>query len=132
MTAFVSPKWVPQMADAADVLRGHRATPGTRYTALVPNEKGLERALEAGLTEVAIFAAASETFSRRNINAGIDESMRDVRGARPDARTQRGLRVRGYLSTCFGCPFEGDVPPTRVADLRAAPARRLRRRSRSR
>ena len=116
VTAFVNASRVPQMADAADVLRGLSRKPGTRYTALVPNEKGLSRAIEAGVDEVAIFAAASETFSRRNINAGIDESFRTYAALGAAARAA-GLRVRGYLSTCFGCPFEGDVPAARVATL---------------
>ena len=116
VTAFVSPKWVPQMADAADVLAGIARRPGTRYTALVPNRQGLERAIASGVSEVAIFAAASETFSRRNINQSIDESLRSYATVCSDARAA-GLRVRGYLSTCFVCPFEGPIDPTRVADL---------------
>ncbi|HEX7085648.1 MAG TPA: hydroxymethylglutaryl-CoA lyase [Vicinamibacterales bacterium] len=115
-TAFVSPRWVPQMADAIEVAGGIRRRKGTRYTALVPNMRGLEGAMEAGLTEVAVFAAASETFSRRNINRSIDESLglyaEVVRAAQAG-----GLRVRGYLSTAFGCPFEGAVPAERVAAL---------------
>ncbi|HSG00304.1 MAG TPA: hydroxymethylglutaryl-CoA lyase [Vicinamibacterales bacterium] len=118
VTAFVSPKWVPQMADAADVLAGITRRPGTRYTALVPNQRGLERAVEAGLTEVAVFGAASETFSHRNINKSIDDSL-DVYEAVIRDATAAGLRVRGYLSTAFGCPFEGDVSVTRVVDLTA-------------
>jgi hydroxymethylglutaryl-CoA lyase len=116
VSAFVSPKWVPQMADAADVFRQIPRRPGTRYSALVPNLKGLERAIEAGVADVAVFAAASESFSRRNINQSIADSIaayRDVARAAEAA----GLRVRGYLSTAFGCPFEGDVPVDRVIDL---------------
>ena len=106
VSAFVSPKWVPQMADAAEVFAGITRRPGTRYTALVPNRQGLERAIAARVSEVAIFAAASETFSRRNINQSIDESLATyARGLR--RRAGAGLRVRGYLSTCFVCPFEG-------------------------
>jgi len=116
VTAFVSPKWVPQMADAADVLAGIARRPGTRYTALVPNRQGLERAVASGVSEVAIFAAASETFSRRNINQSIDESLRSYAAVCTDARAA-GLRVRGYLSTCFVCPFEGPIDPLRVADV---------------
>ena len=119
VTAFVSPKWVPQMADAADVLAAIERAPGTRYTALVPNLAGLERAQAAGVTEVAIFAAASETFSRRNINQGIDESLETYRAV-ADRAQARGIRVRAYLSTAFGCPFEGPVDAKRVADLSAA------------
>ena len=116
VSAFVSPKWVPRMADAGEVFAGIKRRGGTRYTALVPNLLGLERARAAGATEIAIFAASSETFSRKNINQTIDESLatyRDVGAAARDA----GLRLRGYLSTSFGCPYEGPVPPSRVAEL---------------
>lgn len=116
VSAFVSPKWVPQMGDAGGVLAGITRRPGVRYTALVPNLPGLERALECGLTEVAIFAAASETFSRKNINQSIAESLATYKGVCDRARGA-GLRVRGYLSTCFGCPFEGAVAPSAVADV---------------
>ena len=116
MSAFVSPKWVPQMADAAEVFAGITRRPGVRYTALVPNRQGLERAIAAGVSEVAIFAAASETFSRRNINQSIDESLATYAAVCADARAA-GLRVRGYLSTCFVCPFEGPVDPSRVAEV---------------
>ena len=114
VSAFVSPKWVPQMADAADVLAGIKRRPGTRYTALVPNLAGLDRSLRAGVDEIAVFAAASETFSRRNINQTIDGSI----GAYADVSRralEAGLRVRGYVSTAFGCPYEGHVPPESVA-----------------
>jgi isopropylmalate/homocitrate/citramalate synthase len=114
--AFVSPRWVPQMADAGEVLAGITRRPGTLYTALVPNARGLERALEARVDEVAVFAAASETFSRRNINSSIDESLTLYADVARRAQAA-GLRVRGYLSTSFGCPFEGDVPIARVVDL---------------
>ena len=116
VSAFVSPKWMPQMADAAEVFRGIGRRPGTRYSALVPNLKGLARASEAGVTEVAVFAAASETFSRRNINQSIDDSFESFREVSTAAAATR-IRVRGYLSTAFGCPFEGDVPIARVIDL---------------
>ncbi|HEX7778073.1 MAG TPA: hydroxymethylglutaryl-CoA lyase [Vicinamibacterales bacterium] len=116
VSAFVSPKWVPQMADAAEVFRGISRRPGTRYSALVPNLKGLDRALEAGVTEVAVFAAASETFSRRNINQSIEASLAAYEEV-ARAADAAGVRVRGYLSTAFGCPFEGDVPTERVIDL---------------
>jgi isopropylmalate/homocitrate/citramalate synthase len=118
VTAFVSPKWVPQMADASDVFAGIARRPGTRYSALVPNLAGLDRALAAGVAEIAIFAAASETFSRKNINQTIDDSLGGYRQVCERA-IAAGLRVRGYLSTAFGCPFEGDVPPARVADIAA-------------
>jgi hydroxymethylglutaryl-CoA lyase len=118
VSAFVSPKWVPEMADAADVFAGITRRPGTRYTALVPNLAGLDRALEAGVSEIAIFAASTETFSRKNINQSIDESLTTYRQV-CDRAHAAGLRVRGYLSTAFGCPFEGDVPPDRVAEVAA-------------
>lgn len=116
VSAFVSPTRVPQMADAADVLTHIARRPGTRYTALVPNRAGLERAMVARVTEVAVFAAASETFSQRNINQTIDASLLSYAAVCRDARSA-GMRVRGYLSTCFGCPYEGPVPPERVAQL---------------
>lgn len=115
-SAFVSPKWVPQMGDAAEVFAGITRRAGVRYTALVPNAAGLDRAMAAGVTEIGIFAAASETFSLRNINQSIDASLVTYREVCARA-LQAGLRVRGYLSTCFGCPFEGPVPPARVADV---------------
>jgi hydroxymethylglutaryl-CoA lyase len=116
VTAFVSPKWVPQMADAAEVFSGINKRPGTRYPALVPNLAGLERAVNVGVNEVAIFAAASETFSRKNINQPIEESFATYKPVCQRARAV-GVRVRGYLSTAFGCPYEGDVPPRTVADV---------------
>jgi hydroxymethylglutaryl-CoA lyase len=116
VSAFVSPKWVPQMADATDVFAGITRKPGVRYTALVPNLAGLTRAREARVDEIAIFAAASETFSQRNINQTIEESLVNYKAVTDAARAD-GLRVRGYLSTCFGCPFEGHVPPAKVADV---------------
>jgi hydroxymethylglutaryl-CoA lyase len=118
VSAFVSPKWVPQMADAGDVFAGIERRPGIRYTALVPNLAGLDRALAAGVQEIAVFAASSETFSRKNINQSIDESFTTYRQVCERARAA-GLRVRGYLSTAFGCPYEGHVPPERVAELSA-------------
>lgn len=116
VSAFVSPKWVPQMANAEEVFAGIERKPHVRYSALVPNLSGLERAMTANVDDIAVFAAASETFSRRNINKTIAESLdtyRDVITAAGAA----GMRVRGYLSTCFGCPFEGDVPVSRVVEL---------------
>ena len=118
VSAFVSPKRVPQMADASEVFAGITRRPGTRYTALVPNQQGLARAVAAGATGVAIFAAASETFSRRNINQTIDESLANYAQVCADAKAA-GVPVRGYLSTCFVCPFEGPIAPRRVADLSA-------------
>jgi hydroxymethylglutaryl-CoA lyase len=116
VSAFVSPKWVPQMADAAEVFAGITRVAGIRYMALVPNLAGLDRALAAGVGEIAVFAAASETFSRKNINQSIDESLATYKEVCARA-VKSDLRVRGYLSTAFGCPYEGDVPPARVADL---------------
>jgi hydroxymethylglutaryl-CoA lyase len=118
VSAFVSPKWVPQMADAAEVFGAIERRPGVRYSALVPNLAGLERAQRAGVTEIAVFAAASETFSRRNINQSIEDSLATYAAVCAAARGAR-LRVRGYLSTCFGCPFEGPVAPSRVAEVAA-------------
>jgi hydroxymethylglutaryl-CoA lyase len=117
--AFVSPKWVPQMADATEVFAGITRHPGTRYSALVPNLAGLERAQEAGVTDVAVFAAASETFSQKNINQTIAGSL-DTYRAVCERALSRGMRVRAYVSTAFGCPFEGDVSVSTVADVSAA------------
>jgi isopropylmalate/homocitrate/citramalate synthase len=116
VAAFVSPKWVPQMADAAEVCAGITRHPETRYTALVPNLPGLDRAVTAGITEIAIFAASTETFSRRNINQSIAESLVNYRLVSERAE-DAGLKVRAYLSTAFGCPYEGAVDPRKVADL---------------
>ncbi|HEY2153399.1 MAG TPA: hydroxymethylglutaryl-CoA lyase [Vicinamibacterales bacterium] len=118
VSAFVSPKSVPQMADAAELFAGIARAAGIRYTALVPNLAGLDRALAAGVSEIAVFAASTETFSRKNINQSIDESLAGYRQVCDRARAA-GLRVRGYLSTAFGCPFEGDVAPERVAEVAA-------------
>src|SRR5215204_1738791 len=114
VSAFVSPKWVPQMADAAEVFGGIARRPGVKYTALVPNQQGLARAIAAGATEVAVFAAASETFSRRNINQSIEASLATYATVCAEANAA-GLPVRGYLSTCFVCPFEGPIASRRVA-----------------
>jgi len=116
ITSFVSPRWVPQMGDAADVAAGITRRPGIRYAALVPNLAGLDRAIAAGVEDVAIIAAASETFSRRNINRSIRESLDEYQQV-ADRALGAGLRVRGYLSTAFGCPFEGEVAPSRVLEL---------------
>ena len=118
VAAFVNPKRVPRMADAAQVFAAVDRREGVRYAALVPNLRGLEAALAAGVREVAIFAAASETFSRRNINQGIDDSLATYALVCREALTA-GARVRGYLSTVFGCPYEGNVPAGRVASLAA-------------
>lgn len=115
-TSFVSPKWVPQMADAADVMARIRRKPGVRYPVLVPNMKGLEAALAAGADEIAVFGAASEAFSRKNINCSIDESLDRFA---PVCRTAiaQGVRVRGYISVVLGCPYQGDVAPEAVAHV---------------
>lgn len=108
-TSFVSPKWVPQLADAAGVMAGIQRRPGIAYPVLVPNEQGYARALAAGAREVAVFTAASEQFNRTNTNAGIDESLQ--RFAPVLARAQAdGIPVRGYVSTVLGCPYQGEVP----------------------
>jgi hydroxymethylglutaryl-CoA lyase len=119
VSAFVSPEWVPQMADAAEVFAGITRQPGTRYTALVPNLVGLARAIDAKIDEIAIFAAASESFSRKNINQTIAESLDRYRAVCERAR-QANLPVRAYVSTAFGCPFEGAVAPVAVRDVAAA------------
>jgi hydroxymethylglutaryl-CoA lyase len=111
--AFVSPKWVPQMAGSDEVLRRVRKPAGVRLPVLVPNRQGFERALAAGAREIAVFTAASESFSRRNTNASIDETFERFLAFVPEAR-RGGLRVRGYLSTAFGCPYEGRVDPRRA------------------
>jgi hydroxymethylglutaryl-CoA lyase len=116
VSAFVSPKWVPQMADAADVFAGITRRPGIRYTALVPNVAGLERAQKASVNEVAIFAASTETFSRKNINQSIDDSFATYKQV-CDQALAAGMRVRGYLSTAFGCPYQGAVAEDVVATL---------------
>jgi isopropylmalate/homocitrate/citramalate synthase len=114
--AFVSPKWVPQMADTAEVYANIPKDPGVDYPVLVPNEKGLDRAIEAGVKSIAIFTAASDTFNKRNINMTIDESIANYAPVVARARTE-GIRVRGYVSTAFGCPYEGDVAPERVLEV---------------
>ena len=117
--AFVSPKWVPQMADTAEVLAGLKRKAGVRYPVLVPNEKGLERALAAGVEEIAVFAAASETFSLRNINCSIAESLERFAPVAARAKAA-GLRLRGYVSCVLGCPYEGAVPVAKVVDVSLA------------
>jgi hydroxymethylglutaryl-CoA lyase len=116
--AFVSPKWVPQMADTAEVYREIPKDPGVEYPVLVPNMKGLERAIDACVKSIAIFTAASDTFNKRNINMTIDESFANYAPVAARARGE-GMRVRGYVSTAFGCPYEGDVPPEKVLEVSA-------------
>ena len=112
-TSFVSPKWVPQLADAADVYRGITRRDGVDYPVLVPNLQGYERAREVGVTHIAVFTAASEAFNRKNINASIEESLERFAPVMERA-TADGVRVRGYVSTVLGCPYQGEVP---VADV---------------
>ena len=108
-TSFVSPKWVPQLADAAEVFAGIRKAPGVSYPVLVPNLQGYQRAREVGVTEIAVFTAASEAFNRKNINASVDESIERFIPVLEQARAD-GVQVRGYISTVLGCPYQGDVP----------------------
>ena len=119
-TSFVSPKWVPQLADAAEVLAGLRRREGVVYPVLVPNLQGLQRAIEAGVEEIAVFTAASDAFTRKNINASIEESLQRLQPVIVHARGQ-GLRVRGYVSTVLGCPYQGEVAVSEVVRV----ARRL-------
>jgi len=112
-TSFVSPKWVPQLADAAEVFAGIQRREGVSYPVLVPNLQGYERARAVGATEVAVFSAASEAFNRKNINASIDESIERFLPVLERAAAD-GVKVRGYVSTVLGCPYQGDVP---VADV---------------
>lgn len=118
-TAFVSPKWVPQMADNAEVMRQITRLDGVTYPVLTPNLKGLEAALATGVTEVAVFAAASEAFSQKNINCSISESIERFVPVIESAR-EHGVAVRGYVSTVVGCPYQGDVPPEKVAEVAKA------------
>ncbi len=115
-TAFVSPKWVPQMADAAEVMAGIERRPGVSYPVLVPNEKGLESAIAVQAAEVAVFAAASEAFSQKNINCTIKESLERFNPVMSKAR-EAGIKVRGYVSCVLGCPYQGEVAPAAVADV---------------
>jgi len=118
-TAFVSPKWVPQMADHTEVLERIRRKPGVSYPVLTPNLKGFEAARAAGATEVAIFGAASESFSRRNINCSIAESLDRFRPV-AEAAEKNNVKVRGYVSCVLGCPYEGEVSPRQVAEVAGA------------
>ncbi|MFU8819962.1 MAG: hydroxymethylglutaryl-CoA lyase [Gammaproteobacteria bacterium] len=118
-TSFVSPRWIPQLADAAEVFRGLARTPGVAYPVLVPNLQGLERAIEAGAEEIAVFTAASETFNRKNINASIADSLARIRELAAPARA-RGMRIRGYISCMLGCPYEGAVSEDKVVEVAQA------------
>ena len=116
VSSFVSPRWVPQLADAAEVMAGIRKKPTVRYPVLVPNEKGMQRAIAAGAGEVAVFTAASETFSKKNTNASIAESLQRIEIIMSLAK-ENGVPVRGYLSCVLGCPYEGDIDASAVAEL---------------
>lgn len=115
-TSFVSPKWVPQMADHSEVLQGITRHPGVTYPVLTPNLKGFEAALAAGATEVAVFGAASETFSQKNVNCTVAESIERFRVVL-DAAKAADVKVRGYVSTVVGCPYEGPIKPDAVAKV---------------
>ena len=116
VTSFVSPKWVPQMSDAADVMARIRRAPGVTYSVLVPNEKGFAGALAAKADEIVVFAAASEAFSQKNINCSIDESIERFRPVAAAAHAH-GIRVRGAISCALGCPYQGEVEPGAVAHV---------------
>jgi hydroxymethylglutaryl-CoA lyase len=113
-TSFVHPKWVPQLADAEQLLAGLQRRDGVRYPVLVPNERGLDRALAAGVEHIAVFASATQTFAERNLNSGLDEQFAMFEPVVGRARSE-GLAVRGYVSMCWGDPWEGAVPPAQVA-----------------
>lgn len=118
-TSFVSPKWVPQLSDAANVMRGISRRPGIHYSVLTPNMKGLENALEAGASEIAIFTAASEAFNKKNLNCSIDESLQkfdDIMGV----AKKENIAVRGYVSCVVGCPYQGNVAPEASAHVAKA------------
>ena len=117
--SFVSPKWVPQMAGTAEVLAAIKRVPGVAYPVLVPNLKGLEAAVAAGVEEIAVFGAASESFSRKNINCSIAESLERFRPV-VEAALAKGIRVRGYVSCVLGCPYEGEIAPDAVASVSKA------------
>jgi hydroxymethylglutaryl-CoA lyase len=118
-TAFVSPKWIPQMADHTEVLERIRRKPGVSYPVLTPNLKGYEAAKAAGATEVAVFGAASEAFSKKNINCSIEESLERFRPVVEAARKD-GIKVRGYISCVVACPYEGEIRPGKVAEVAGA------------
>ncbi|XP_064382641.1 hydroxymethylglutaryl-CoA lyase, mitochondrial-like [Halichondria panicea] len=115
-TSFVSPKWVPQMSDHSEVMAGIQRVPGVTYPVLTPNLKGFEEAISCGATEVAIFGAASESFSQKNINCSIDESIERFREL-CEAAAKMSVPVRGYVSCVLGCPYEGKVSPSKVAEV---------------
>jgi hydroxymethylglutaryl-CoA lyase len=116
ITSFVSPKWIPQLADASEVARGVHRPAGVRMSALVPNRRGLETAMASGMKEIAVFLSASETHNKKNVNKTIAETLTAFDDVVPHARAA-GLKVRAYVSTVFGCPYEGDVDPERAVQL---------------
>jgi len=116
ITSFVSPRWIPQLGDAAEVARQVSRRPGVVYSALVPNRRGLDTALAAGMREIAVFLSASETHNKKNVNKTIGETLAAFREVIEPARSA-GVRVRAYVSTVFGCPYEGEVDPARVREL---------------
>ena len=116
ITSFVSPKWVPQLADAAELAKRLNAPEGVTFSALCPNAKGLERALSVGMKEIAVFLSASETHNKMNINKSVDTTLSVFSEIVPPAR-EAGLSVRAYLSTAWGCPYEGDIDPARVVQI---------------
>jgi hydroxymethylglutaryl-CoA lyase len=118
ITSFVSPKWIPQLADGSEVARGVRRPSGVRMSALVPNRRGLDNAMAAGMQEVAVFLSASETHNKKNVNKTIADTLTAFYEVVPPALAA-GLKVRAYVSTVFGCPYEGDVNPQAVLDLSA-------------
>jgi hydroxymethylglutaryl-CoA lyase len=115
-TSFVHPRWVPQLADAEELLRALTPAPGVRYPVLVPNQRGLDRALDLGVRDIAVFGSVSETFARRNLNCTVAESLKMFAPVVAQAR-EAGMPVRGYLSMCFGDPWEGKVSALRVLDV---------------
>jgi hydroxymethylglutaryl-CoA lyase len=116
LTSFVSPRWIPQLADADELVKQMVAPPGVSFSALVPNAKGLERAREAGLREIAVFMSASETHNRKNTNRSIDGSLESFEEIVPPA-LESGMKVRAYVSTVWGCPYEGEVDPKRALEI---------------
>lgn len=118
-TSFVNPKWIPQLADAAEVYAGINKKDGVRYPVLVPNEKGMQRALECGVQEIAVFTAASESFNKKNINASIAESLARFEPVMMLAK-ENNIAVRGYVSCVLGCPYEGDISADKVAEVAQA------------
>src|SRR5207237_5988859 len=116
VTSFVNPKWIPQLADASDVARGIERRPGLSYSCLVPNRRGFESAMAAGMREVAVFLSASETHNKKNVNKTVAETLAAFDDVIPPARAA-GIAVRAYVSTVFGCPYEGKVDPEAVVRL---------------